>query len=661
MTFVQKLSVSLLCAILIFTGFMFFAFSGLFTFIETRFYQPAIVNDAQIHLSQISETLDDYLMTLYEEFEEIFVQNQFVKESFNETQMRETIEGRENAAGILMAGVSGLDAIRIIEDDGKGIHYSTFASDIVTQNDTKLLYDLYPNLDELPYDFVQSFEDSEPQILFDPENERILYSFPFYDDMEIFRGTILFYVASSGFTRELINKNIVRFNDPAVLLGTAENPVFIFGIPSVGADILADVINESFSTGVSDIERILTMSNSESWVLLTNTTDNGISIARIHSEEAFIFPDMAKILLLICLFITSYLIIFLVVNFRQDDLFIIRDRIKRFQIGLIHEYLKNKEDVDWNALCEDISRRKHEVGFGIKKSLGNVAKRHEKEVEIIFDKSWSEIMSAIGQQSSITLSEAASHKIKQILEELLFDAKIQVKMQGLPVQMNRVGSKEDLPMAVLHKEKTTWIQNSLAHNEILEDMDENKRLKNVANAKSYNENKTAVSNNTKRIEKKDEPIKDILIRKTFVERFAEKKAKQEALVNLKKNKILTIEVEDDTILKPLVSSQLEENEVDSIDLSSSDSIVTAFSENNTKLKTDSNSLLVETVLDDFTPQSNTNPTGTELKTEKTGSIMEKAGLFVIPDDLKLENKNFDPDFETLVDSVVGNKGIGKEL
>ncbi len=79
---------------------------------------------------------------------------------------------------------------------------------------------------------------------------------------------------------------------------------------------------------------------------------------------------------------------------------LIREWIKRFQFAVINDYLAAKEEVDWNAVYADMNRRKAEINGAIKKSLGRKAKRHAQETDLLLEKSWDEIMSALHRQSA---------------------------------------------------------------------------------------------------------------------------------------------------------------------------------------------------------------------------------------------------------------------
>ena len=108
MTSGQKVAVSLLISIFIFAAFTVAAFSGLFSVMETRFYQPALVRGISERLDAASKTLDDYLNSTEKTFYDDFVQNEYVKKSFAFEQLSEDIKGREDASGALFSAVPSL-------------------------------------------------------------------------------------------------------------------------------------------------------------------------------------------------------------------------------------------------------------------------------------------------------------------------------------------------------------------------------------------------------------------------------------------------------------------------------------------------------------------------------------------------------------------------
>ena len=418
----QRVVISLLTSVILFAAFTLAAFFGLFSTVEARFYRPSLIADIQTGLHDTADILDSYLDDLKNRFYTDFVQNDHVKQSFSFEQSGENIKGREDAAGSLFASSSALTAIRIIDSDGKKIHYSTLSSDILRQNTQLISYKLYKDIAEIPYEHILSEEGEPGKLIFDPDRGRILYSFPFYDSYSAYRGTIVFYTAASDFARELIRCNSASITDSFLFTGTVETPLFVLSFPPAGRELLQDIlIKRAREKNIGTAEKIIESEDSQDRILFSQLSRSGVYILKIYEENLFLLSDTLKLLLLISVFITSFLIIFLIFNIKQDDMLVIRDKIRRFQFAVIQDYLKRKEEVDWNAVCADMKRRKQEINIGIKKSLGRKARRHVHEVDYLLDKNWDEII-AILQNQNVSAgknkSESTVAELKLFMEEL---------------------------------------------------------------------------------------------------------------------------------------------------------------------------------------------------------------------------------------------------
>lgn len=116
---------------------------------------------------------------------------------------------------------------------------------------------------------------------------------------------------------------------------------------------------------------------------------------------------------------------------------IIRERIKRFQLAVINEYVAAKTEVDWNMVYADMSRRKQEVREGIKRSLGSRAKRRSSEVDFLLDTSWNEIMAVLSAQSGIQStgsSDVTATQIKDLLEQILLQGGVHSVQKNQSIQ-----------------------------------------------------------------------------------------------------------------------------------------------------------------------------------------------------------------------------------
>lgn len=418
----QRVAVSLLSAVFIFAVFMVAAFSGLFSLIEARFYQPSLMRGIHAQLLDVSETLDAYLKETKERFYTEFAENAAVQESFSFEQSAKNIRTREDAAGNLSLAVPALTGIRVIETGGKKVHYSTFPADVLQRGEKYISYRPYKDLKELPYADILCDDGEEGKIISDPERGRILFSFPFHDSYSAYRGTIVFYTAASDFARVLVQKKLNTVTDSVIFTGTREKPIFVLGFPNTGREIVENMIAKRMSGDFSETEKLVETEHSDVWMLFSRAGGMGIYVSRLHEEKTFVFSDTVKTLLLISVFITSFLILFLILNIKQDDMFVIRNRIKNFQIALINDYLNRKEEVDWAVVYGDIKRRKLEINGDIKRSLGNRAKRHAEEVDLLLTESWEKIAAAMNNQSppkNKAEIDSVTAQIKAIVEEIL--------------------------------------------------------------------------------------------------------------------------------------------------------------------------------------------------------------------------------------------------
>ncbi|ERJ93876.1 hypothetical protein [Treponema lecithinolyticum] len=443
MTSGQKVAISLLTAILVFAAFAVLSFTKLFSVVETRFYQNAIVRDVNGKLADVSAFLEQYINDAQKKFAPL-AENPSVKSSFTFDQSDENIKGREDAFGALMNAVPALSGVRIIDKNGKRIHYSTFTDDILQQTDKAISYRLYADINELAYNEIDTADEQAARIVCDPKNERILYCFPLYDSFFVYRGTLVFYTASSDFIREAVRRKLVRFTDKAVFAGNRKKPVFVFGLPNGISENLIDAVNKKWEQGTSAIERIGENEKSDVWVLLSGSGNSFASIenvriyaAWLYPENLFVFSDSLKILLLLSVFVSTLLVIFLIFNIKSDDMNIIRERIKRFQLAVINEYVAAKTEVDWNMVYADMSRRKQEVREGIKRSLGSRAKRRSSEVDFLLDTSWNEIMAVLSAQSGIQStgsSDVTATQIKDLLEQILLQGGVHSVQKNQSIQ-----------------------------------------------------------------------------------------------------------------------------------------------------------------------------------------------------------------------------------
>ena len=389
MSSAKKVILSLIITILIFSVVAFIYFAELFSVFETRFYQPAVIKGMEKRLKNISACLDEYTVIQAKEFCQ-FVELSCIKTVSLLEQSELDIEDRENFASELFLRNAGLQGVRIIDSNGKKILYSTFKTDNSEYNKNP----------ELPYEAIKANDNPEnknkAKIVFDNSNERILYSIPFYDTYDLYRGSAIFYVAGIDFNRYLIAKQILSVSEQSKLVATVfsdsskQYKGFVLGLPSISYEVLISKITDLWSNNTFDTQKILHFEDYNWFVISDNSGKTGI-ISLVFKDDILIFNTGIKVLFLLTVFITLFLIILLFFNIKQDDEAIIKDKIKRFKIALINEYLLGSGEENWEEVSKFLTVRKHQINHDVKKYLGKKGQKHKILVENLLEDTWSDI------------------------------------------------------------------------------------------------------------------------------------------------------------------------------------------------------------------------------------------------------------------------------
>ena len=221
----------------------------------------------------------------------------------------------------------------------------------------------------------------------------------------------------------------------------------MFGMPNVGHELIESRILPRWESSSPGPDKIISEDgssvNNSGLILISGKKNQFIRISGVYSSASFMMPQGVQILLLVSVFITSFLIIFMIFSLRHDDIVVIRDRIKRLQFALINEYLENKENIDWNGVLQKIAGRRDDVSNEIQKSLGFRAKRHEAETNALINRSWDEIIDALSSRAENVLAAPDKNsrqnslqdqqEIRRMLEEILRNGSIKVKTVPAPV------------------------------------------------------------------------------------------------------------------------------------------------------------------------------------------------------------------------------------
>jgi hypothetical protein len=414
----RKAALSLLISVFLFVGFAVLSFTGLFDLIETHFYNPSIIKSLNREVDQDAETVGDFFTELQNRFSRT-LQEIPVKRSFLPNQSAEDIFERSRLFGILQESLGGLQSIRFIDSGGSRIHYSTSGEDILRQDRLSVAYRNYNDSPGyIPYGEVSVPEQGEPKLTLDETEERILFSFPFYDSFEVYRGTALFSLSVRAVAEQLINEGRIKLGEDISIRSFP--PGIVSGLPYSGRNVLLPMVSSIWNEGILSLTTLDSAASGTRMALISAKTSQGIYIGRLVDINLFSFPLGMKIILLAAFFLTLYLSIFLAFNLRQDSMTIIQNRLKNLQVSLIEEYYDRKNDMDWGRWGRDLEQRREDVRAelkrGIKSKLGN---QENQDIDSFIDKSWDELLAVIGGQRNKITANIDEDKLQTILHRVL--------------------------------------------------------------------------------------------------------------------------------------------------------------------------------------------------------------------------------------------------
>ena len=484
MTSGKKVVLSTFISVLIFAVFAFFAFTQLFSLFETKFYQGNVISSMQNQLSLISKSFDEYELE-YENLFSNFASLESVKKSSEQNLDSHQIKERADFAGKLISENPGFEGIRIIDSQGRKIHYSTFESDKLRQNKELINYKNYTVLDEVEYSKIAAQQDDKLKLYFDSRRNRIIFALPYIDIHDLNRGSIVFYIGADNFLNYLSSRKIISYSEKCTLYNLENESSqgtgsIVFGIPSLSGQDFLDEVGKRLSAQKSELD--IVMSGEEfDWMILSSVGDSGQKFAIVFKSDILSLNLAMKILLLSCVFVTLYLLILLFFNIKQDDDVVIRNRIKNFQFSLINEYLDSKTDVDWNAISKNIVARKNELNSEIKKSLGRKAKKNAALVDSLLENSWAQIQNSIGAKSAEkTENTVTTAEIRSVLEELLKSvSSMRSEVQQITRDGVKVNSVSNVKVAQIKKTEEVGDVEELEDVEELDEVEEVDSLEEV--------------------------------------------------------------------------------------------------------------------------------------------------------------------------------------
>ena len=278
------------------------------------------------------------------------------------------------------------------------------------------------------------------------------------------KASVLFYVDGSDFVRDISKKKLISINENVLLLSAKEGKAggFALGIPNVNQNVFVSEILKRWNetTDFTKIFNAVTETNEKSYIMISSE-GNFVKVVGLYEDDIFEISNLVKITLLVCSFITIFLLVFILFNWKQDELLNIKKYVKRFQMEMLSEYFESEELRKAKTPLEHFSDNKDVVFGKIKKGLGSQAVKYQKELDSLLDKSWQEIVAVLSNvktssEKHITSTKAVvdGNEIKKILEEFFAKGTInvqavnhvEVKKSQVPIpEAEEVEELEEIP------------------------------------------------------------------------------------------------------------------------------------------------------------------------------------------------------------------------
>ncbi|TFG63875.1 MAG: hypothetical protein E4H36_04530, partial [Spirochaetales bacterium] len=461
---VQKMALSLLFTVVIFSAFAVLAYSGLFKLIEARFYNQRVTLQYENDLESAIARIEEYNTKNREAFT-TFIKADYTARSFLPNQSQEDIDKRKRTLDYLKEEFPGFLYLRLIDEKGN-IHFTTLQDDIAKQTAFSLTYKRIEDVEpQALRDVLVLTQDDGEKYVLDEAGGRIIYVFPFYDMLGIFKGSAAFYVAPKDLKNDLIRNNILEVGQDFSIL---DNTGFI-----LYADLLADQSLKQeigriwrepeagpFKSG-TDKTRLTESVTGTSYILLSEKSPGGAYVGFVLPSHLFELNSYLRIILMASIFLTLFLVSFLLLSLKQDRALLLAERVKRFQLNFLREYIENKEQIDWTRWKMEISAKKDAIRNEIKRGIGKIPEKRATLVDSLIDRSWDEILGILEHrvqplhqagetQDRLTLSgKVEIENLEQIIERVLKKQPLTVTTVVPPVARETVKHVKPEPVSEL--------------------------------------------------------------------------------------------------------------------------------------------------------------------------------------------------------------------
>ena len=473
MTSGQKIAFSLLIAIGTFVVFVLGFQSKLFKELETKFYTQSKIEENTRLLNKLSESCDVYISEILNQIENgenAWVKSPAVRSYYVQNPSENLVNERRQLTETLFSKIPALDGIRILDKNGRNVHYSSFDdTDVLKQTGITKVYKNYPDVqkdaDEIEFDTLEKvFAQDKSQLLFDESRNRLIISMPYYWMDDVYSGQCLFYFNMISIQKALTRRDVLAIGENLTIFSDDNfKGGFVLNLPAGEKKTFREPVLKYWkkitknNKNAQTPEKLLEMEDGSFWLVLSSANDSGIRVSGLYTSDTFELSKEIILLIYVSIFITILLLVFLIFSFKRDPLLVLKKRIKKIQYGIIKECIDSEDKLEWGQVAKKLKSRRNDFTLEILKSLKVNSKKKKKELEDFLNQNWTEIFSIFDDKAaaqttkenstSAELTEASLEEIRRVLEEVLQNTKVNVasvESIALPVKTKESDVVDDV-------------------------------------------------------------------------------------------------------------------------------------------------------------------------------------------------------------------------
>jgi hypothetical protein len=437
---------------LLFAFFVVEANLSLFSKLETRFYSQTKIAEKLRQLDQSEEDLDSYISDVLSVLGD-YAQKPEVFSYYEHNPSEKSVTARRNVTENLFKQLPSLSGIRIIDVNGRNIHYSSFdETDVLKQNGLTKIYknysDIIKDCDEIDFSFLKTEANDKPKLLIDSERNRMIISQPFFWFEKYQGGNIVFYFDFISLRQTFVD--IFYMEEFRIFSDSDYNGGIVLGLPKTYEREFKESILENWAEKKKYSENqypkiILSSTDGNFWTLLTAAKSKYFKVSGVWYKSSFeLSKDLIR-LIYVCVFITIFLVVYLLFSLSRDPISTAKKKIRNIQLGIIQEYIAQKKEVDWNRIVEQIQFRKKEILESLKKDLLKKSGKNREEIEQLLENGWNDIMHLFDAKNSTP--GFSMDELRRTIEDVLKNVKIPVTAvpAAAPVSVQSVMSVPESP------------------------------------------------------------------------------------------------------------------------------------------------------------------------------------------------------------------------